>query len=227
MSLNPVCSNKQENKSTKQNPQQSKLKKNCERLKILLHDSDQSKQDYVAGSNKNYPEMATCSQTKKPCSPPTKKTSIFSFEDLLKDEKWSESDFAEEEEGDLSDVVQSITGTYKKQPSSPQSQEQMKINSEKASVYPQSLTDESSEEDVPYTPLIDRVKKMQGSREGKSASAAASMKLRRLSESFANFCFGENVTSSPISDANYVVASANVPEVSFSLGITNLLESTE
>ncbi|XP_034233353.1 flap endonuclease GEN [Thrips palmi] len=173
----------------------------------------------------------------------------FSFEDLLGDEKWTVDDFVVEEEGDLSDIVQSITGRGRstdemkaKMSKSPVPTHDMELENSKEEMCMEHTTAmpvlasgdvdvDSSEEEAPYTPLIDRIRKLQENKvPTKRHSIVAAMKLRRFSESFEAFCMGDNATSSPrvSNDAESSSGDMSGPSPNtFSLGITNLLETSE
>lgn len=175
------------------------------------------------------------------CAPAitTKESPKFSFENLLEDEIWTVDDFAEEDdEGDLSDIVQSIIGRGRHADVRRVEAETPEVCNVEAgactTVMPEPVLtsrEESSEEEAPYTPLIDRVRKLQKTNEPmRRRSLVAAMKLRRFSESYDAFCMGDNATSSPQAINNAELSNGDISgpsSVTFSLGITKLLENSQ
>lgn len=219
MSLDPALKVKEINVPSKSSSQPSKIRVNCEKLKKLLGEGgDEGFQgpSKIEDENKKGVE-SFLSVTPKPNK---KETAKFSFEYLLEDEDWSEADFVTEDTGDLSDVVQSITGT-RSEVKPDCLVDHCSIPNEDGFAYEGELSDE----DVPYTPLIERVRKLQKTKMGESQATEASWKLRRLSESFNAFCAEESTSSSPIVNGERSFNSDANSDVTFSLGITTLLEN--
>ncbi|KAJ1523776.1 hypothetical protein ONE63_001609 [Megalurothrips usitatus] len=229
LSLNSAGSTN-ENKPLKTKSKSSKIADNCEKLKRLLgNDSFDLPESKVNEKN------VFVAQSRSPL-PAVKDSEKCSFEHLLDDEKWTIDDFAEDE-GDLSDIVQTITG---KRISARVSEEL-----EACSTPPRKTSDidalgtpkdfnqhqdeDPFEEDAIYTPLIERVRRMrENNAKDRRTSAVSSLKIRRFSESFDAFCLGDNATSSPVASAEDKSCDyGTLPNVTFSLGITNLLEDSK
>ncbi|KAK3913635.1 Flap endonuclease GEN [Frankliniella fusca] len=237
---------KEEEKENKEQLRpRSKVDESTEKLKGLLgyNDSQSPEETYSFYRKEDHRHASGCVSS---TSARAKTSDKLSYENLL-DDDWSISDFAKEEEGDLSDIVQAITGvrnhaigTKESTPtqhyvdsdniSSAQQDSMCSVESP----LPSNLGEDDPFDELPYTPLIERVRKMQKNKtEVKRTSAAASLKLRRFSESFDAFCEGENATSSPISnsilkkDESSLSESRTLSHVTFSLGISKLLENSK
>lgn len=241
---------KEEKEQSKAKPK-SKVMENTEKLKRLLGYDESNLAENVHSVEKTKNAADPISLTASLNT--VKQSEKLSYENLLGDEDWSISDFVkeEEEECDLSDIVQTITGkrndvteTKKLGLSSTAIQHQIgtdhssspgqsSICSSDSPLLPKFGEEDPFDGETIYTPLIDRVRKLQINKNEKHTSAATSLKLRRFSESFDAFCIGENATSSPIANSSSNIAEPSLSEsntpvhLTFGLGITNLLEDSK
>ena len=229
----------------------SKVKENCVKLKKLCGDDvpdslvSIQNSDMIIKAERSNTEIKQVSMCTSPIEECIRKDKL-SFEHLLENEEWTVADFVKDDEIDLSDIVHRITkgsaavnSDHKLESTASQASQIDLQEVVKYDVYdldhvvPDSppRRDYSFEDDIPYTPLIERVRKMHAtSAPGKRTSILASLKGRRFSESFDAFCLGDNVTSSPKADDPCVAnstATSHLAGVTFSLGITNFLENSK
>lgn len=260
-----LCSaaSKKKTKELKETPitiTKSKVANNSEKLKKLLTQVSEE-EDHKSASptldcgleSTNIKAVGTMLLQSGSPSSVRNQSPKFSFENLLDDVKWTIDDFEIEEEGDLSDIVQSITGrrrstdagtikmsgllespeeTCDEELENFETESETGLRTATPEAVFKSKCGDSSDDEAPYTPLIDRVRKLQGNKvPNKRHSVVAAMKLRRFSESFDAFCMGDNATSSPrvsvSSEAEISNGTVSGPSaITFSLGITKLLEDS-
>lgn len=242
-----VCKDNNEIPKTKIKP--SKVKENSMKLRKLL--GDNFSDSFQPTQNCDWGMKSECSDKNVEEAPATASPSAIdaklSFEHLLEDEEWTPADFVKDDEIDLSDIVHTITGGFgdvkvsssgkfehSPSPTTHMAERVVRkhyVTHEADHVVPLSTPgrEDSFEENIPYTPLIERVRKMhKTAAQMKSTSILSSLKGRRFSESFDAFCVGENVTSSPKADISEATISdiGHASGVTFSLGITNFLENS-